>query len=115
MLAAGGQRHRFTCCAPRRRFRCAVLPVPSWIRGTVIKNPANLARSPRVVAVMAGPTGTGARTPAQGAPYLIAGKTGTRKRTSRKTDQQVDVSQLAFVRNQAPVRCFAPADAPASH
>jgi penicillin-binding protein 2 len=115
MLAAGGQRHRLHLLqASQAGFDAPRVPAPIEApAATVVKNPDNLtAVIDGMVAVMHGPTGT-ARAAAQGAPYLIAGKTGTAQRTSRKTDAQIDVNQLAFtLRHQALFVAFAPADAP---
>src|SRR5690606_9308569 len=63
-------------------------------------------------AVMHGPTGT-ARAAAAGAPYRIAGKTGTAQRVGRTGDAEVNQAALAAnQRNQALCVAFAPADAP---
>ena len=65
-----------------------------------------------MVAVMHGPTGT-ARAAAVGAPYLIAGKTGTAQRVGRTGDAAVDLELLPFnLRNRALFIAFAPAYAP---
>lgn len=65
-----------------------------------------------MVAVMHSPTGT-AREAAQGASYLIAGKTGTAQRVSRVGDQAIDLDHLPFeLRHRALFVCFAPAEAP---
>jgi penicillin-binding protein 2 len=114
-LASGGHPHRLHLLratqagfdAPRVAVRDDA-PLES-----LVKNPAHLAAvTAGMVAVMHGPTGT-ARAVAADSTYLIAGKTGTAQRISRKTDQQIDVSKLAFaLRNQALFVAFAPADAP---
>jgi penicillin-binding protein 2 len=115
MLASGGRRHRLHLLqATQDGFDAPRVPAPiAPPEPSVVKDPANLAAvNEGLVAVMHGPTGT-ARAAAQGAPYLIAGKTGTAQRTSRKTDAQIDVNALAFhLRHQALFVAFAPADAP---
>lgn len=115
MLAAGGERHRLHLLrATQAGFDAALVPeVIVDPAVSVVKTPSNLAAVVAgMVAVMHGPTGT-ARAAAKGAPYLIAGKTGTAQRVSRKTEVAIDVSQLAFaLRNQALFVAFAPADKP---
>lgn len=115
MLASGGQRHRLHLLrATQAGFDAPRVPVavePST--PSVVKDPAHLAAVTRgMVAVMHGPTGT-ARAAAVDSAYLIAGKTGTAQRVSRKTDQRINVNELAFsLRHQALFVAFAPADAP---
>jgi penicillin-binding protein 2 len=115
MLAAGGQRHPLHLLKSAQNGFDApqvavALPDPDE---SVVKNPANLAAVVEgMVAVMHGPTGS-ARAEALDSPYLIAGKTGTAQRVSRKTDQSLDPTKLEFsLRHQALFVAFAPADAP---
>jgi penicillin-binding protein 2 len=114
-LASGGRRHRLHLLrATQAGFDAPRVPVPiAGADATIVRNPANLdAVTAGMVAVMHGPTGT-ARALATEVDYRIAGKTGTAQRVSRKGDQQIDVSKLAFaLRNQALFVAFAPAEAP---
>ncbi|MCK7592082.1 penicillin-binding protein 2 [Pseudomarimonas salicorniae] len=65
-----------------------------------------------LVAVMHSPTGT-AREAARDAGYLIAGKTGTAQRVSRRTDEAIDLDSLPFhLRHRALFIGYAPAQAP---
>jgi penicillin-binding protein 2 len=65
-----------------------------------------------MVAAMHSPTGT-AREAAVGANYLIAGKTGTAQRVSRRTDERIDLDSLPFhLRHRALFVAFAPANEP---
>jgi penicillin-binding protein 2 len=115
MLASGGVRHRLHLLkAAQSGFDAPLVPVEDEIGAiSVVRDPRNLAVVVEgMVAVMHGPTGT-ARAVAADSPYLIAGKTGTAHRVSRKTDQQINVNELAFdLRHQALFVAFAPADAP---
>jgi penicillin-binding protein 2 len=115
MLAAGGRRHRLHLLrATQAGFDAPRVPVPyESADASVVKDPANLAAvTAGLVAVMHGPTGT-ARAVAADAPYLIAGKTGTAQRVSRRTEQAIDQRQLAYgQRHQALFVAFAPAEDP---
>jgi penicillin-binding protein 2 len=115
MLAVGGVRHRLHLLkAAQSGFDAPLVPVGDEAGAvSVVTDPANVAAVIEgMVAVMHGPTGT-ARAAAKDSTYLIAGKTGTAQRISRKTDQQIDVTQLAFeLRNQALFVAFAPAYEP---
>jgi penicillin-binding protein 2 len=79
----------------------------------VVDDPAHLvAVRDGLVATMHGPTGTAARA-AAGAHYLIAGKTGTAQRVSRRGDERLDPAKLPYhLRHQALFVGYAPADAP---
>jgi penicillin-binding protein 2 len=115
MLASGGRRHRLHLLrATQAGFDAPLVPeLERDPAASVVKDPAHLAAVIEgMVAVMHGPTGT-ARAAAQDAPYLIAGKTGTAQRVSRKSEQQIDVNLLDYsLRHQALFVAFAPADAP---
>lgn len=114
LLANGGVRHRLHLLQasqagfdqPRK-----VEPQPPGER--VVKDDAHLAAvRDGMVAVMHGPTGTGRRA-AAGATYLIAGKSGTAQRTSRKGLQNTDPATLPYhLRHQAWFIAFAPAEKP---
>jgi penicillin-binding protein 2 len=65
-----------------------------------------------MVAAMHAATGT-AREAAQGAPYRIAGKTGTAQRVSRRTEEAINLEDLPFhLRHRALFIGFAPAESP---
>jgi penicillin-binding protein 2 len=114
MLANGGVRHRLHLVRESQDGfdQPRVLePQPPGVR--VVPDDANLAAvNEGLVAVMHSPTGT-ARAFAVGAPYLIAGKTGTAQRTSRRGQTSVDPKTLPYhLRHQAWFIAFAPADNP---
>src|SRR5690606_9836448 len=90
MLANDGVRHRpHLLLATQSGFnapKVAEVPDPG-VR--VVNDGANLAAVREgLVAVLHGPTGT-ARAAAAGVPYLIAGKTGTAQRTSRRGTESI--------------------------
>lgn len=65
-----------------------------------------------MVASLHSPSGT-AREAARDAGYLIAGKTGTAQRVSRRSDEAIDLDSLPFhLRHRALFVAFAPAEAP---
>jgi penicillin-binding protein 2 len=65
-----------------------------------------------LVAVMHSPTGT-ARATAQGLEYLIAGKTGTAQRVTRRGDTSTSLDDLPFhLRHRALFMAYAPAEDP---
>lgn len=86
-------------------------PQPPGVQ--VVPDDANLlAVRDGMIAAMHGPTGS-ARAAAIGAPYLIAGKTGTAQRTSRKGLERIDPKLLPYhLRHQAWFIAFAPAENP---
>ncbi len=86
-------------------------PRPPSVR--VVPDDANLlAVRDGMVAVMHSPSGS-ARASGIGAPYLIAGKTGTVQRTSRKGLERIDPNKLPYhLRHQAWFIAFAPAENP---
>jgi penicillin-binding protein 2 len=79
----------------------------------VVPDDANLlAVRDGMIASLHGPTGS-ARAAVIGAPYLIAGKTGTAQRTSRKGLERMDPKLLPYhLRHQAWFIAFAPAENP---
>lgn len=82
------------------------------VGGPLVANPANLALVRRgMEAVLNSPTGT-ARAVAQGAPYRMAGKTGTAQRVSRNRDTEVQKTLREGQKNQALFVGYAPAEAP---
>lgn len=87
------------------------LPHPRGPR--VVSNEANLqAVRDGMVAVLHGPSGT-ARSAASGAPYRMAGKTGTAQRVGRKGNERLDPNRLPYhLRHQALFVGFAPAEQP---
>ena len=114
MLANGGVRHRLHLLqATQSGFNAAKVPEPQPEGVRVVPDDANLAAvRDGLVAVLHGPTGT-ARATAVGAPYLIAGKTGTAQRTSRRGNVSISPNDLPYeLRHQAWMMAFAPADKP---
>lgn len=93
----GAERVREAIAAPRR----------------VVANAEHLAAVDRgLVAVMHSPTGT-ARATAQGLEYLIAGKTGTAQRVTRRGDASTSLDDLPFhLRHRALFMAYAPAEDP---
>ncbi len=114
MLANGGVRHRLhLVAATQDGFNAPRVPEPQPEGVRIVPDDANLAAvRDGLVAVLHGPTGT-ARSAAAGAPYLIAGKTGTAQRTSRRGTQSINPKDLPYhLRHQAWMIAFAPADNP---
>ncbi|WP_227978142.1 penicillin-binding protein 2 [Arenimonas daejeonensis] len=114
MLASGGVRHRpHLVSASQAGFNQPKVqePQPPGVR--VVQDDGHLAAvRDGLVAVMHSPTGSG-RASAVGASYLIAGKSGTAQRTSRKGLERMDPKQLPFhLRHQAWFIAYAPADNP---
>lgn len=93
-------------------------PVPaSWPPegDSVVTHPANLAAvAEAMVKVLYGPTGSARNVMAQfHLDYVVAGKTGTAQRVTRRGDAALDVNQLPFSqRHNALFIAFAPVDAP---
>ena len=81
--------------------------------GAVSVHPENLAAVIEgMVAVMHSPSGT-ARAAALDSPYLIAGKTGTAQRVSRRGDEAIPLDDLPYhLRHRALFVALAPAEAP---
>lgn len=114
MLANGGMRHRLHLLrASQSGFNSPKVmePQPPGVRA--VQDDANLAAvHAGLVAVMHGPTGSG-RAAGAGAPYQIAGKSGTAQRTSRKGLERMDPKKLPYhLRHQAWFIAYAPADKP---
>lgn len=117
MLANGGIRFRpHLLRASQSGFDEPTVPEPISVPdATPIASAANLASvTEAMVAVLHGPTGTARAALAQVHPdYLIAGKTGTAQRVTRRTEAPLDVNQLPLnQRHNALFIAFAPADAP---
>lgn len=114
MLAAGGERHRpHLLRATQAGFGAEPQREPQPAPVRVVEDGRHLeAVRDGLVAVMHAPTGT-ARAAAAGAPYLIAGKTGTAQRVTRRGEESVKLDELPFhLRHRALFVAFAPADAP---
>ncbi|MCZ8164861.1 penicillin-binding protein 2 [Silanimonas sp.] len=114
MLAGDGQLRRpHLVRATQAGFGAARVPEPQPPAVPVVDDPAHLAAvRDGLVATMHGPTGTAARA-AAGAHYLMAGKTGTAQRVSRRGDERLDPNKLPYhLRHQALFVGYAPAEAP---
>lgn len=114
MLAGDGQLRRpHLVRATQAGFGAPRLPEPQPPALPVVDDPAHLAAvRDGLVATMHGPTGTAARA-AAGAHYLMAGKTGTAQRVSRRGDERLDPNKLPYhLRHQALFVGYAPAEAP---
>src|SRR5579885_604307 len=83
---------------------------------SVIRNPADFeAVLQGMIGVVNDPRGTAYVTGiGRGFPYVIAGKTGTAERFSRKGDEYITTTDKAFLaaRHRAWFTCFTPADSP---
>ncbi len=114
MLAGDGQLRRpHLVRATQAGFGAPRVPEPQPPALPVVDDPAHLAAvRDGLVATMHGPTGTAARA-AAGAHYLMAGKTGTAQRVSRRGDERLDPNKLPYhLRHQALFVGYAPAEAP---
>lgn len=114
MLADDGvMRRPHLLRASQAGFNQPMTPEPQPEGVQVIANPAHLAAvNAGLESVMHGPTGT-ARAAAAGAPYRMAGKTGTTQRVSRRGTERMDPKQLPYhLRHQAWFIGFAPVEAP---
>ncbi|KFN50112.1 penicillin-binding protein 2 [Arenimonas composti] len=114
MLANGGVRHRLHLLqATQSGFNAPKVPEPMPPGVRVVDAPDHLAAvRDGLVAVLHGPTGT-ARAAAAGSPYLIAGKTGTAQRVSRRGSEAISPNSLPYhLRHQAWMMAYAPADDP---
>jgi penicillin-binding protein 2 len=114
ILAAGGERHvPQLLFAIQDGFNTEAVPVGRQPGEDVLQSDPAHWRAVRdgMVAVMHGPTGT-ARALGQGAPYRIAGKTGTAQRV-RRGEEEYDESRVPeHLRHQALFIAFAPAEDP---
>ena len=114
MLANGGVMHRpHLLRASQAGFNQPLRPEPQSDGVAVITNPGHLAAvNEGLEAVMHGPTGS-ARAAATGAPYRMAGKTGTVQRISRRGTERMNPNQLPYhLRHQAWFIGFAPVEEP---
>lgn len=114
IIASGGVKHRpHLLHATRQGFASELVPEPIAAAERVVENAANLAAvRDGMIAVMQPPTGS-ARAAAVGAPYQIAGKTGTAQRVTRVGDTAIKLEDLPFnLRHRALFIAFAPAEAP---
>lgn len=117
MLANGGHRiHPHLLRASQSGFDEPAVPEPGISPDpTTVASPENLAAvTEAMVAVLHGPTGTARGALAELAPeYLIAGKTGTAQRVTRRSEAALDVNALPFdQRHNALFIAFAPVEAP---
>lgn len=99
--------------ATQRAFGEPPVPEPLPPPEQVVDDTAHLeAIREGLVAVLHSPTGT-AREFGQGSPYLIAGKTGTAQRVTRRTDARMNLDDLPFhLRHRALFMAYAPAEDP---
>jgi penicillin-binding protein 2 len=114
ILASGGWRRRpHLLRESQDGFDQARVPEPQPPARRVVSREADLAAvHESLVAVMHSETGSG-RVAARGAPYLIAGKSGTAQRTSRRGLETTNPADLPYhLRHQAWFIAYAPADAP---
>ncbi len=114
MLANGGWiRRPHLVQASQDGFDRPRVPEPQPPARRVVSNEAHLAAvHDSMVAVMHGPTGSG-RAAAVGAPYRMAGKSGTAQRTSRRGLESTNPADLPYhLRHQAWFIAYAPAEAP---
>ncbi|HET9049019.1 MAG TPA: penicillin-binding protein 2 [Chiayiivirga sp.] len=117
MLGNGGHRIRpHLLRASQSGFDQPPVPEPSApMDPKVLASPANLAAvTEAMVAVLHGPTGSARAVMAQfDLGYLVAGKTGTAQRVTRRTEQSLNVNALPVsLRHNALFIAFAPAEQP---
>lgn len=114
IIASGGVKYRpHLLRATRTGFANDTVAEPTPPGQRIVPDDTNLAAVREgMIAVMHSPTGT-ARAAAVGAPYVIAGKTGTAQRVTRVGDTAIKLEDLPFnLRHRALFVAFAPADAP---
>jgi penicillin-binding protein 2 len=112
IVAARGVPHRLHLLrAVQKDMTRAPVPVaPPAQMAPVIHDPAHWeAVEQGMVAVVNGPTGT-ARGLGEGFPYVIAGKTGTAERYSRRTEEWDNIMQVPIERHQVLFEAFTPAE-----
>ena len=113
-IANGGQLHRLHLATARRDgFEAPWTPLPQPAPRRITDNVDHLrAVQEGMIGTVHGPGGT-ARAMAVGAPYLMAGKTGTAQKISRKGNISHDPRSLPYhLRHQALFVGYAPADNP---
>ncbi len=112
-IANGGNLVRPHLVAERRDgYDTPWVPQPQPAPPRITDNPGNLRAVQEGMMATMGPGGTG-RAMAVGAPYLMAGKTGTAQKISRKGSQSFDPHSLPYhLRHQALFVGYAPADNP---
>lgn len=112
-IANGGELVRPHLVAERRDgYDTPWLELPQPVPPRITDNAANLRAVQEGMIATMGPGGTG-RAMAAGAPYLMAGKTGTAQKISRKGSQSFDPHSLPYhLRHQALFVGYAPADNP---
>ncbi|HEY5805729.1 MAG TPA: penicillin-binding protein 2 [Lysobacter sp.] len=113
-IANGGNLVRPHIVAERRDgYLAPWAPLPQPTPSRITDNPDNLrAVQEGMIGTIHGPGGTG-RAMAVGAPYMMAGKTGTAQKISRKGNISFDPHSLPYhLRHQALFVGYAPADNP---
>jgi penicillin-binding protein 2 len=112
-IANGGDLVRPHLVASRRTgFDQPWLPLPQPVPVRITDNPAHLRAVQEGMMGTMQPGGTGFAL-VRGAPYLMAGKTGTAQKIGRRGNVSVDPHQLPFnLRHQALFVGYAPADNP---
>ena len=113
-IANGGTLHPLRLAEARRvGYGGEWTPLPAEPAPRITDNPEHLrAVHEGMVATVNGPRGT-ARAIGVGAPYLIAGKTGTAQRSSRRGNVSADPRSLPYhLRHTALFVGYAPADDP---
>ena len=112
-IANGGDLVRPHLVASRRTgFDQPWLPLPQPVPVRITDNPAHLRAVQEGMMGTMQPGGTGFSL-VRGAPYLMAGKTGTAQKIGRRGNVSVDPHQLPFnLRHQALFVGYAPADNP---
>ena len=113
-VANGGELHELRLLQSRRDgYQSPWQPLPPTASRHISDNPANVrAVQEGMIATVNGPGGT-ARRMAIGAPYTMAGKTGTAQRSSRKGNISSNPQSLPYhLRHTALFTGYAPADDP---
>lgn len=111
-LADGQLRRPHLAVASREGFDAPWLPLPQPAATPISPNPENVQVVREAMMATMQPGGSGART-AAGAPYTMAGKTGTAQVVSRRGSAAVDPRSLPMhLRHRALFVGFAPAENP---